>query len=124
MPLHWTISHSAGLVTVVASGDVGLKDIEAYLDGVVVGDALPYRKLFDMSQSSLRLSDDEMMLLGARIRAYAGTSAIGPLAIVAPTPEAHEQARLFTALADAQRQIKIFREQAAAQKWLDGLTNS
>jgi hypothetical protein len=126
MPLHWTISHPARLVTVVAKDDVHLKDIEAYLDGVVVGDALPYRKLFDMSQASLHLSDNDMMLLGARIRAYAATSTetIGPLAIVATTAESHQQARLFTALADAKRQIKIFRELHAARKWLDSLVGS
>jgi hypothetical protein len=126
MPLHWTISHPTRLVVVVAKDDVRLQDIESYLDGVVVGDALPYRKLFDVSKASLRLSDDDMMLLGARIRAYAttATETMGPLAIVATTTESHGQARLFSALADAKRQIKIFRELHAARKWLDSLADS
>ena len=126
MPLHWTISHPSRLVVVVAKDDVRLQDIEAYLDGVVVGDALPYRKLFDMSQASLHLSDDDMMALGARIRAYATTASetMGPLAIVATTTESHGQARLFSALADAKRPVKIFRELHAARKWLDSLANS
>ena len=127
MPVHWTISHPTRLVVVVAKDGVHLADIEAYLDGVVVNDALPYRKLFDMTNATLHLSDDDMMALGARIRAYATTSStetMGPLAIVAATTSAHEQARLFTALADAKRPIKIFREPHAARKWLDGLTGS
>jgi hypothetical protein len=124
MPLHWTISHPTRLVVVTAKDDVSLNDIEAYLDGVVVADALPYAKIFDLARGSIGLNDDDMMLLGARIRAYAGTAKMGPLAIVAVSPEQYEQARLFTALADAERQIKIFRERRAADKWLDGLKGS
>lgn len=125
MPLHWTISHPTRLVVAIAKDDVRLQDIEGYLDGVVVGEALSYRKLFDVSKASLHLSDDEMMLLGARIRAYATTASqpMGPLAIVATTTEGHGQARLFSALADAKRPIKIFRELHAARKWLDGLAD-
>ena len=57
--------------------------------------------------------------LGARIRAYAGTANIGPLAIVATSNESYGRARLFAALADARRPLKIFRELHAARHWLD-----
>ncbi len=126
MPLHWTISHPARLVVVVGKDEIRLQDIESYLDGVVVGDALPYRKLFDMSKASVHLSDEDMMALGARIRAYAATATetMGPLAIVATTTESHDQAQLFATLADAKRQIKIFCELHAARKWLDSLADS
>ena len=65
------------------------------------------------------LPDDDMMALGARIRAYASTGAMGPLAIVAMTAESYERAHLFAALADAQRPIKIFTELHKARQWLD-----
>src|SRR5947207_15788034 len=119
MPIHWTISHPTQLVVAVCKGAVNRTDIEGYLDDVVVKDILSYRKIFDMTQGDLTLDDDDMMALGARIRAYAGTANIGPLAIVATSDESYGRARLFAALADARRPLKIFRELHAARHWLD-----
>src|ERR1700742_3724143 len=110
MPIHWTISKPTRLVVAVCKDAVTRKDIEGYLDAVVVADALAYRKIFDFTQARTELPDDDMMALGARIRAYATTGSIGALAIVAATPEAYERAHLFATLADAQRPIKIFTE--------------
>lgn len=119
MPIHWTISKPTKLVVAVCKDAVTREDIEGYLDAVVVADVLGYRKIFDMTQGTVDLPDDHMMALGARIRAYATTGAIGPLAIVASTPESYERAHLFAALADAQRPIKIFVELHKARQWLD-----
>ena len=119
MPIHWTISHPTQLVVAVCKGEVNRTDIEGYLDDVVVTNTLPYRKIFDMTQGELALSDDDMMALGARIRAYAGTASMGPLAIVATSDERYGRARLFATLADARRPLKIFRELHTARQWLD-----
>ncbi len=91
MPLKWTISHTDKTVEAVASGHVSLQDIERYLDDVMVSDALPYRKLFDASQASSALADEEMMMLGARLSAYAGLGPLGPIAFVAPPAAALQQ---------------------------------
>ncbi|MDP1965311.1 MAG: hypothetical protein Q8K93_24265 [Reyranella sp.] len=119
MPLKWTISHADRMVEAVASGQVGLQDIERYLDDVMVSNALPYRKLFDASQTAFGLDGDDMMMLGARLSAYTGLGPIGPLAIVAPTPELRQQARLFAVLSPADRPLKIFKTAKAARKWLE-----
>lgn len=123
MPIHWTISKPTRLVVAVCKDVVTRQDIEGYLDAIVVADVLGYRKIFDLTKGTVDLPDDDMMALGARIRAYAQTSemggAMGPLAIVASTPESHERAHLFAALADAQRPIKIFMQLHKARQWLD-----
>lgn len=119
MPIQWTISRPTKLVVAVCKGTITRRDIEGYLDAVVVADTLAYRKIFDMTQATADLPDEDMMALGARIRAYATTSVLGPLAIVATTPESYERAHLFAALADAKRPLKIFRELHLARKWLD-----
>ena len=119
MPIHWTISKPTKLVIAVCKDAVTRQDIEGYLDAVVVADALGFRKIFDLTQARTELPDDDMMTLGARIRAYAATGAMGPLAIVAATPDAYERAHLFAALAEAQRPIKIFTELHKARQWLD-----
>jgi hypothetical protein len=120
MPVQWTISNPHRLVIAVALGELRLADVEQYLDGVTVADALPYRKIFDTTQASMMLSDADMMALGARIRAYMKIATLGPLAIVAVTERAYQQARLFETLADGDRPVKIFRELHKAREWLDG----
>jgi hypothetical protein len=119
MPLTWTISNPNRLVIAVGKETVSLLDMQAYLDGVVIADAMSYRKIFDLTNGVLTLNDDEMMALGARIRAYASTGKMGPLAVVASTPKAYDQARTYTALASANRPLQIFRDLHAARKWLD-----
>jgi hypothetical protein len=119
MPLEWKIHHPDRMVDAFAKGSVDLADIECYLDDVMVSDALPYRKLFDTSQAASAVSDEDMMMLGARMSAYTGLGPIGPLAIVAPTPALRQQARLFAVLAPADRPLKIFKTTKAARKWLE-----
>lgn len=118
MPLKWTISHADRTVEAVASGPVSLQEIERYLDDVMVSDAFPYRKLFDASQASAGPTDDEMMLLGARLSAYSGLGPLGPIAFVTPAPAIRQKVRLFAVLAPADRPLKIFKAIAAARKWL------
>jgi hypothetical protein len=117
MPIHWTINHSDRLVVAICQDEVTRMDIEDYLDKVVVADALPYAKIFDTTDGALVLSDEDMMTLGARIRAYAGISHIGPLALVAASPENVDRARLFVTLADANRPVRIFSKLSAASRW-------
>lgn len=120
MTVQWTISKPHQLVIAVARDELRLADVEEYLDGVTVAGALPYRKIFDTTNASMMLSDADMMVLGARIRAYLKVSKLGPLAIVAVTDRAYQQARLFEVLAEGDRPVKIFRELHHAREWLDG----
>jgi len=86
---------------------------------VAIADALAYRKIFDTTHATVMLSDADTMALGARIRAYLQVARLGPLAIVAVTDSAYQQARLFEVLAEGDRPVKIFRELHLAREWLD-----
>ena len=119
MPVTWTISHPSRLVIAVAKESVGLQDMQDYLDDVMVAGAMPYRKIFDLSNGTLDLNDQDMMMLGARIRAYAAATRMGPLAIVASTPKSYESAQHYMALANADRAMQLFKELHVARKWLD-----
>lgn len=119
MPVQWTISNPHRLVIAVARDELRLEDVENYLDGVAVADSLSYRKIFDTTHARIMLSDADMMALGARIRAYMKIGTLGPLAIVAVTDHAHQQACLFEVLAEGNRPIRIFRELHLAREWLD-----
>ena len=55
MPLTWTISHPNRLVTAIGKDQVSLLDMQAYLDGVAVADAMGYAKIFDLSNGCKHL---------------------------------------------------------------------
>jgi len=105
------------MVEAVASGPLSLQDVERYFDAVSVEEAWPYRKLFDATAATSSFNDNDMMILGARIRAYSGLGPLGPLAIAA-SGDVHQQARLFAVLASADRPLKVFKTIKAARKWL------
>ena len=63
----------------VADDNLVLKDSEDYLDAIVAAGALSYRKIFDTTGASVHLSEDDLMALGARIRAYIPMGRIGRL---------------------------------------------
>lgn len=119
VPITWTIDRDQRMLTAICQGDVTLQELEDYLDAVVEAGTMLYRKLFDGTLGDSRLTDEEMMLLGARIRAYHTEGPMGPLAIVVVSEHTHGLARLFGALAAADRPIKIFRDVRAARRWLD-----
>jgi hypothetical protein len=119
MPIRWTISHDQRFVSVKTEGLVTLKDIEAYLDALVVADAMPYAKLFDASDIDPQGSDHDVLMLGARMSAYAKTLPGGPLAFVVTTQIAREFVDRYLNLAAAPRPVNIFRTAQEARRWLD-----
>lgn len=120
MPITWTISHADRLVTMKAEGPVTLEEAEEYLDDIVINDAMPYRKLVDCTAMHTNVGDDEMMQLGARMRAYVATLQGGPLAFVVTKPDVLDYVRRYINLAmGATRPVKIFTTVDEARRWLD-----
>lgn len=119
MPIRWTISHDKRLVASTAGGIVTLADIEAYFDAVAVADALPYAKLFDARDMDPRLTDDDVMKLGARMSAYVSNWPAGPAAYVITTRIVREFLDRFLNLTDAPRLVKVFSTLDEAEQWLD-----
>ncbi len=122
MPMRWTISHDERLVLVTVEGTVTLLEIEAYFDAVILAGAQPYAKLLDARSMQVRLSDDDMMAVGARMSAYVNDQKWpgGPAAFVVTTRPNREFVKRFINLAASPRQAKIFHELDEARRWLDG----
>ena len=119
MPVHWTISHPQRLVVAVAKDPVTVADIEQYFAGVTADGGMAYRKIFEITQTPLAISEDNLQALGQRVMFYAQHGQIGPLAIVAASDESYAQAQIFAKAAVAKRPLQIFRELHAARQWLD-----
>ena len=120
MPLHWTIDHERRLVLVTAVGALRADEIQAYLDDLVRAGAMPYAKLFDISKATSFLKADHIEELGTWLRDYmnAPMAAVGPLAIVAASPELFVQAEFFSDVASGHRPIRVFRDVESARRWL------
>lgn len=118
MPIKWTISHPDRMVMMQANGEITLPEAEEYLDALVVADAMAYAKLVDCTTMVTHVSDDEMMQLGARMRAYASVMKGGPLAFVVTSPELHDYVRRYINLAAAERPVKIVKTIDQARDWL------
>ena len=119
MPIAWKILADERLVSARADGLVMLQDIFDYLDAVNVAGAQAYAKLFDSGTMEIRLSDDEVMALGARMSAYSGAFAeAGPLAFVATTLANESFARRFLNVSSVRRPAKLFRTVEQARAWL------
>jgi hypothetical protein len=119
MPLRWEISYADKLVVVIGTGEVGLKDVEIYLDDIVTAGAMPYAKIFDATDLIPKHDDHDIMMLGARISAYSGTLKRGPLAFVSTNPATRETIERYLNLSKADRPVAIFKTIAEARAWID-----
>lgn len=82
MPLRWEILHAEKLVHIVAEGVVTREELEEHFDAIVVANAMPYAKLFDATRAAPAYTDDDVLLMGARLSAYTVTFTAGLLAVV------------------------------------------
>ena len=118
MPLTFKIDHDKRFVHVTAEGRVVLKDVEDYFDVLMVQDAMPYPKLLDCTRAQFEATDADMMVLGARVSAYAAVDPRGPICLVAVTGEAIDMLRRFTNLGGAERAARIVATVDEGRQWL------
>jgi hypothetical protein len=118
LPVEYVINHDKKVVTARAHGPVVLKEILDYFDALVVQDAMGYPKLFDAREAIPRLSDDDVMVLGARTSAYAIYDPRGPVAAVATTAAASAILQRFMNLGGADRPMRLFTSVDEAWAWL------
>jgi hypothetical protein len=125
MPISLSIDKDVRRLTAVCRDVVSLADVEAMFDAIVVQGALSFAKLVDMNDAKASLTDADMQLIGARVRAYSNYMAadtMGPLAIVARSDKDREQAELFRGLGQARRPVEIFADPPSATAWLKAQT--
>jgi len=121
MPLSWSISHPNRLVIAVAKGDLEPKDMMDFVLSVDGASARSYRKMIDVTGVTARFSADKIRRFAHLIRRREDESEVGPIGVVAGSPDVHRQAVLFAKQAQRHRPIRVFHEQHDARKWLDAL---
>lgn len=118
MPVHFKIDHARRFVDVEARGDVTLQDVLDYFDALVTDGGMPYRKLLDFRDVTPKLTDDDVMVLGARVSAYAHLEPRGPIAIVSTNDASDLFIRRFMNLGGAKRPMRLFSSMDEARQWL------
>ena len=118
MPIRFTIDHAKRFVGARAEGEITLTEIENFTDAVMAENAMPYRKLFDGRGAYGKYNDNDLMMLGARVSAYAAVERRGALALV-PSPEYFEMASRFINLGKSGRPARVFLDPDEALRWLE-----
>jgi hypothetical protein len=120
MPLYWTVSHEEELVVATMIGEITADELQAYLGAVIAERAMPYGKIFDLTQAGRLTGKGPLSEVGDTVRLYdkMKLGPIGPLAIVAPTEEAASSAMAFLEAARAQRPAGLFGTVEEARSWL------
>jgi hypothetical protein len=118
VPLAWKIDPADGLVVVVAKGDVTRVEVERYLDAIVEGLALGFRKIFDVHEGDTSMTADDVLPLATRMRGLHEFGEMGPLAVVLPPGRGKRLQRAFGMLAVAKRPMRLFDDPTRAYSWI------
>lgn len=121
MPVQWIIEPNRDFVTVVAEGEVTYGELVAMVDALRDRDAHGYRKFYDGGRSLMRMTEEEVLLLGLRMRAEHARGPMGPMAAILPEENPEILARLLGMVALADRPFRLFAKPGPALKWLFAL---
>jgi hypothetical protein len=119
--MSWCISHPSRLVIAVAKGELDPQDMMEFVNRVDAANARPYRKMVDVTGVTALFSADKIRRFARLIRRREDESEVGPIGVVAGSPDVHRQAVLFAKQAQRYRPIRVFHEQHDARKWLDAV---
>jgi hypothetical protein len=118
MPLSVSVDHQSRLVRVHAEGDVGLKDVEGFLDTLVVDNAMAYRKFIDSRNAEARYVAADLVQLAARLKLYGHVDRRGAVAMVVH-PQHRDLLEQLLQLGRPQRPARTFSDPDTAALWLD-----
>lgn len=117
MTIHIDVDHQRRLMEVRAEGEVRLKDVEAFLDTMIVENALSYRKLIDSRNAEAKYIAADLVQLEARLTLYAHVDRRGAVAMVVDPKHVDLLDRLLQA-GRPRRPACTFIDAAEAERWL------
>ena len=119
MTLAWSISHEEKLVVVHIRSTLELEDVGGIYAVMAAEGAFSYRKLVDLSFAPLTMNVAGITKLSQLVGTAAGDAPRGPVACVVNSEIAHEMIEIFDRKMSLDRPLRIFRDTAAAMRWLD-----
>jgi hypothetical protein len=118
MPIRFEINRLHRCVSAIADGWVKSDEVQAFLGDVIAAEAMPFCKLFDISNA--RLEDPAKIVeVAATVRLYEkmiGKS--GPMAIVMRKGMSVTNTEAFVSAAAAVHRVRFFTDPHSARDWL------
>lgn len=118
MSVTTVVDHQCRQVRVHAEGEVGLTDIEGFLDALIVEDAMAYRKLIDTRSAIATYVAADLVQLVARLKIYGHLDRRGAVAMVV-NPQHRDLLEQLLELGRSQRPARTFLDLETAVLWLD-----
>jgi xanthine dehydrogenase iron-sulfur cluster and FAD-binding subunit A len=118
--LGWEIHRHDKLVVVSGVGIFDIAFLKSYRQGMQAASAITYRKLFDLHQSDIRLSAEDLQRVTENARSNNAPIA-GPIAVLIgrePPPLLVDMAILLKHRVGTARRFRLFKEEAEARRWL------
>lgn len=121
---HYTVHPEFGYLEEIVKGVVTLQEMVDFLEGVVSDPNLSpeYNVLVDLSAAHIALRFDEMSVIAGMLKNDIRASR-GHVAFVVSSTLNYGMVRMFEALSDDRITVQIFRERAAAEKWVREAAN-
>lgn len=93
-------------------------DADAFLDVLEGTGLVSYRKLLDGMQGETRMTSEDFMAVGARIRAGHHGGPVGALAVALTREKAKLVSRILGIMASAKRPMRVFDNVDDARRWI------
>ena len=113
-----TVDHAKRRVLVRAQGPITLADVRTHLEEERLGVGLTYSELIDARGFSPAFSPEGVRTLVNILRRLGRDSKLGPTAIIVDTDFGYGMLRLLEVLVEDVCDIRPFRRQEEADKWL------
>jgi hypothetical protein len=113
-----TVDHAKRRVLVRAQGPITLADVRTHLEEERLGVGLTYSELIDARGFSPAFSPEGVRTLVNILRRLGRDSKLGPTAIIVDTDFGYGMLRLLEVLVEDVCDIRPFRHQEEAEKWL------
>jgi hypothetical protein len=118
--LGWEIHRGDRLVVISGVGVFDLPFLVSYRQAMLAQGTVPYRKLFDLHQTDIQLTADELQGVAENARNN-NASISGPIAMVMgrePPPLLLDMAILLKQRLGTARRFRLFTDEAEARQWL------
>jgi hypothetical protein len=123
MPISYVIDQDLRLIRSRAEGVVSFADLSAHMRTELGSEFSTYPELFDCTQATTDLTAEQVRKLVQSRAEIAKHHKAAPVAIVATNDVLYGMLRMFDALTNELRPIRVFRDMRQAEEWLNSISD-
>jgi len=124
MSFTFTVDHARHWVVARAAGSIALDDIRNHLEEERAALGLPYSELIDARGYVPAFSASDVRMIIADLRRLAGSSRLGPTAVLVDSDVGYGMIRMLEILLEDVCAVRPFRRQEEAEQWLNDASSN